>query len=173
MDQKPVSKFEEITGMNISLRQVKIGIYSFLFVFIISLFTIKPFLARSLYHNFADIDDYKIFDNREVKAGVAQPWEMAGATHSAPDASTQKLLDSINTTALLMIDQGKIAYEKYDRGGAVDELSGSFSMAKSIVAILTGFAIQDGAIPKVDSEISTWITEWADRPEGKSRFVIC
>jgi CubicO group peptidase (beta-lactamase class C family) len=167
MDQKPVSKFEEITGMNISLRQVKIGIYSFLFVFVISLFTIKPFLARSLYHNFADIDDYKIFDNREVKAGVAQPWEMAGATHSAPDASTQKLLDSINTTALLMIDQGKIAYEKYDRGGAVDELSGSFSMAKSIVAILTGFAIQDGAIPKVESEISTWITEWADRPEGK------
>ncbi len=167
MEQKPVSKFEEITGMNISLRQVKLGLYAFLLVFVISLFTIKPFLARALYHNFADVDDYRIFENREVKAGAAQPWEVAAQSHAAPDVKTQALLDSLETTALLMIDQGKVAYEQYDRGGGVDELHGSFSMAKSIVAILTGFAIQEGAITKVESPIKTWITEWSERPEGE------
>ena len=168
---KPVSRFEEITGMNISLRQVKMGIYAFLIVFLISLFTIKPFLARALYHNFANVDDYRIFENREVKAGAGQPWEIATPpfTHAAPDAKTQQLLDSLDTTALLMIDQGKIAYEKYDRGGGVDELHGSFSMAKSIVAILAGFAVQEGAIQSVENPIKTWITEWSDRPEGDIR----
>jgi CubicO group peptidase (beta-lactamase class C family) len=167
---KPISRFEEITGMNISFRQVKLGIYSFLMVFVISLFTIKPFLARALYHNFADIDDYRIFENREVKTGVTQPWEVGAQSVAGPDAKTQALLDQLDTTALLMVDQGKIVYEKYDRGGGVDELHGSFSMAKSIVAILTGFALQDGAITNVENPIKTWITEWTDRPEGDIRI---
>lgn len=162
-----MSKFEEITGMKINPRQVKIGFYSFGAVFVISLFTLKPFLASAVYHNFADIDDYQIFANREVKAGKPQPWEVSPTQFPAPKAETQALLDSLKTTALLVIDQGKISYEKYFLSGGVDEISGSFSMAKSIVGMLAGFALQDGAISRLDDEIKTWITEWADRPEGK------
>ena len=162
----PMSRFEEITGMKIDFRMLKIGFYSFLVVFVISLFTIKPFLASAIYHNFANIDDYLIFDNREVKTAAPQPWEVATATHAGPDAQTQKLLDELQTTALLMIENGKIVYEKYAMGGGVDELSGSFSMAKSIVGMMTGFAVQEGSIQNIDNPIKTWISEWADRAEG-------
>ncbi len=152
--------------MNINFRMVKFGIYAFLIVFVISLFTIKPFLARAIYHNFANIDDYKIFDNREVKSAVPQPWVLAEGTHSGPSAETQKLLDDLQTTALLMVEDGKIVYEKYSLNGGPDELSGSFSMAKSIVGMLVGFALQDGAIQNIENPIKTWLSEWTDRPEG-------
>ena len=167
MENKPMSKFEEVTGMNISVKQIKVGFYAFLAVFVISLFTLKPFLATAIYHNFATIQDYQFFSNREVKIATPQPWEMGSVPHSPPDAELQKLLDQLKTTAVVMIDHGKITYEKYNLSGGVDEISGSFSMAKSIVAILTGFAIQDGAISRIDSEIKTWIPEWTDYPEGK------
>jgi CubicO group peptidase (beta-lactamase class C family) len=161
-----MSKFEEITGMKISAKQVKIGFYSFGAVFVISLFTLKPFLASAIYHNFANIDDYQIFSNREVKISQPQPWEMSPTSHPDPEPKTQELLDQLKTTALIVIDGGKISYEKYFLSGGVDVISGSFSMAKSIVGMLTGFALQEGAIPSLDSEIKTWITEWTDRPEG-------
>ena len=161
------SRFEEITDIKINTKQLKIGVFAFLFMFVISLFTLKPFLGAAIYHNFADIDDYQIFSNREVKVVSPQPWEMSATPHAAPSAETQKLLEELKTTALVMIDQGKISYEQYSLSGGVDEVSGSFSMAKSIVGILTGFALQDGAIPRIDAEIKTWIPEYADRPEGK------
>jgi len=161
-----MSRFEEVTGMKINVKQVKIGFFAFLIVFVISLFTLKPFLGTAIYHNFATIYDYKFFNNREVKIATPQPWPMSPTQHSAPSAETQKLLDHLKTTALVMIDHGKISYEKYSLDGGVDELSGSFSMAKSFVAILVGFALQEGAITRIDAEIKTWIPEWADYPEG-------
>jgi CubicO group peptidase (beta-lactamase class C family) len=160
------SRFEEITGMNINFRMVKFGLYAFLIVFAISLFTIKPFLARAIYHNFADIDDYRIFDNREVKTSTPQPWPVGEGSHPGPSAQTQKLLDELKTTALLMVENGKIVYENYSLSGGKEELSGSFSMAKSIVGMMVGFALQDGAIQNIENPIKTWISEWTDRPEG-------
>lgn len=162
-----MGKFEEITGIKFNPRQVKIGLYSFGAVFGISLFTLKPFLASAIYHNFADIDDYRIFANREVKISTPEPWEVSSTHKADPKPETQALLDELKTTALLVVDNGKIVYEKYSLTGGMDEISGSFSMAKSIVGMLTGFALQDGAIPRLDQEIKMWITEWTDRPEGK------
>lgn len=162
-----MGKFEEVTGIKFNPRQVKIGLYSFGAVFGISLFTLKPFLASAIYHNFADIDDYRIFANREVKTSNPEPWETSASQKAGPKAETQALLDELKTTALLMVENGKITYEKYSLTGGMDEISGSFSMAKSIVGMLTGFALQDGAIPRLDQEIKMWITEWTDRPEGK------
>lgn len=165
--EQKVSRFEEITGMKINFKQVKIGLLAFFVMFVISLFTLKPFLGMAIYRNFADIDDYKIFSNREVKIATSQPWEVSPTQHAAPNEKTQKQLDQLKTTALLLIENGKITYEKYSLTGGVDEISGSFSMAKSIVGMLVGFALQDGAIPRLDTEIKTWITEWSERPEGK------
>jgi hypothetical protein len=37
----------------------------------------KIFLFKAVWHNFADIDDYKIFTNNTVSNANAQPWNVA------------------------------------------------------------------------------------------------
>lgn len=148
--------------------QLKLGIYGFLLVLLISMLSLKPYLPRAIFHNFAKIDDYRIFSNRLVLAGNnKQPWKRGAAEIAGPDARTAQQLIDLKTTALLVLENGNIVYEKYGETGGVETLSGSFSMAKSIVALLTGFALQDHRIRSLDESISTYITEWEGREEGK------
>jgi CubicO group peptidase (beta-lactamase class C family) len=149
-------------------RQVKLGLYGFLVMLIVSLVSLKPYLGRALYHNFATIYDYKFFDNREIPAKApGQPWPISVHALPDPDAETAKLLTDNKTTALLVLENGQIVYEKYFGSGGVDTLSGSFSMAKSIVALLYGIALQEGRIQSLSEPVSHYLTEWEDRDEGK------
>jgi CubicO group peptidase (beta-lactamase class C family) len=149
-------------------RQVKIGLYAFLVVLLVSMFSIKPYLPKALYHNFAKIDDYTFFENRTIAAKLpGEPWQVGEQKMPAPDAATEKLLADLNTTALLVLENGKIVYERYDLTGGQDVISGSFSMAKSIVAILYGFALQDGRIKSLNEPISNYLGEWEGTEMGK------
>jgi len=148
-------------------RFIKIILYGFLLVILGVMLFLKPYLPSAILHNFADIDDYRIFPNRVVRAQApGQPWPVAKTEHAPPDAATQALLDRLKTTALVMIDHGQIAYERYSLSGGRDVISGSFSMAKSIVSLLLGFALQEHAIKSLDEPISNYFTVWAAIPQG-------
>jgi CubicO group peptidase (beta-lactamase class C family) len=149
-------------------RQVKLGIYGFLVVLFVSMLSIKPYLPRALYHNFAKIDDYRFFDNRVIAAKLpGEAWPSGEQKMADPDPQTQKLLKDLGTTALLVLENGKIVYEKYDLSGGPEVISGSFSMAKSIIALLYGFALQEGRIKSLNEPISNYLTEWEGTDEGK------
>ena len=149
-------------------KNFKVALYGFLFVLMGVLYFLKPYLPRAIYYNFANIDDYKIFSNRMVKAASpGQPWSMFSVQNPGPSAATQKQLDELKTTALLMLDHGAISYERYSNGGGADEISGSFSMAKSILGLLTGFAIQDHAIQSINDPISKYFPAWSEAPQGE------
>lgn len=101
----------------------------------------------------ATIDDARFFDQRLVPAGVAQPWPQH------PLYNAQSLSDTLRTTlertqsaAFLVIKGDSILQEHYWGGYGPDSASNSFSMAKSIVAMLTQIAIQKG-----------YIGSWQDR----------
>lgn len=131
---------------------------------------LKPYLPRAIFHNFAKIDDYQFFANRIVKANLpGLPWKV-GAQNPGPSEKTQALLNELQTTALLMIENNEIVYEKYSLTGGVDEISGSFSMAKTIVALLTGFALQERRIRSLDEPVSVYIPEWTDYPMAKIKI---
>jgi CubicO group peptidase (beta-lactamase class C family) len=153
--------------MEFEKRQVKIGLGASLVMLLVSMLMLKPYLPRALYHNFAKIDDYKFFDNREVKALKPEPWGERDRKFQDPKPATEKLLSDLKTTALLMIENHQIVYEKYAEGGGMDEISGAFSMAKSILGLLTGFALEEGAIRSLNDPVSTWITEWEGSDSGK------
>ena len=149
-------------------RQVKLGIYGFLVVLLVSMFSIKPYLPRALYHNFAKIYDYRFFQNRVISAKPpGLPWVKSSLSIAQPDPETQKWLDDLGTTALLVLENGQIVYEKYDLSGGPDVISGSFSMAKSIVAVLYGFALQEGRIKSLNEPISNYLMEWEGSDQGK------
>ena len=78
----------------------------------------------------------------------------------------RSLSTKLGTTAFLVIKNDSILYESYDDGYAPDSLSNSFSMAKTIVGLLTGCALSDGAIKSLDDPIGIYLP-WFDETAGK------
>ena len=65
---------------------------------------------------------------------------------------------------LLVIKNGRILYERYGLGNTEDSRWVSFSVAKSVVAMLIGAAIQDGYIASVNEKV----TQYLPRLKGSS-----
>jgi CubicO group peptidase (beta-lactamase class C family) len=64
-----------------------------------------------------------------------------------------------SVTGLLVLKDGAIAYEYYGNGNTDKTLWTSRSVAKSVVSILIGIAIQEGAIKSVDDPIIGYLPE--------------
>ena len=62
-------------------------------------------------------------------------------------------------TALLVLKDGKIAYEDYEMGNTRQTRWMSMSMVKSITASLVGAAIQDGHIKSIDDPVAKYVVK--------------
>ncbi|MEM7452553.1 MAG: serine hydrolase domain-containing protein [Pseudomonadota bacterium] len=62
-----------------------------------------------------------------------------------------------SVAGLLVIKDGKILYERYGLGNDVDSKWISYSVAKSVVSMLIGAAIQDGYIESVDESVTNYL----------------
>jgi CubicO group peptidase (beta-lactamase class C family) len=69
-----------------------------------------------------------------------------------------------SVAGLLVIKDGEILYERYGLGNTADSKWISFSVAKSVVSMLIGAAIQDGHINNVDEKV----TDYLPRLKGSS-----
>jgi len=119
----------------------------------------------------ADIDEYKIFDNRVVKSGPSHPWPV-GKDYNTSKIPSHYLADMerMNTIAYLVIKDDSIRHEEYWGGYSDTSHSGSFSMAKTLVSILVGIAIGDGKIKSVDEPVADFFSEYKE--DDKRRITI-
>ncbi|MDJ0750508.1 MAG: serine hydrolase [Woeseiaceae bacterium] len=62
-----------------------------------------------------------------------------------------------SVAGLLVIKDGKVLYERYGLGNNEDSKWISYSVAKSVVSMLIGAAIQDGYIKSVDEKVSDYL----------------
>ncbi|PTB90697.1 serine hydrolase, partial [Marivirga lumbricoides] len=69
----------------------------------------------------------------------------------------QQILDKYSTTAFLVIQDTAILFEKYYEGYSENEISNSFSAAKSIISLLIGIAIDEGKIQSVFQPVADFI----------------
>lgn len=121
----------------------------------------KAYLFKAAWFGKADIDDYKIFDNRLIQSGTGQSWKIADNYNKITyPAELKKKLEETESIALLLIRNDSILFEKYWDNYSDSSLSGSFSVAKSIVSILTGIAIKEGKIKSVDQPVSDFLPEF-------------
>ncbi len=130
-----------------------------------------PFLRMVLQYQGPDLDDYRIFSNRTVIAGNFQPWDEnpALASRRLPEEYVQQI-EKHGTVAFLVASKGEISFEKYWNDYSGNSLTNSFGMAKSIVGILVGIAIDKGYIHSVDDPIGAYLPEF--RKSGKSNITI-
>ncbi len=141
------------------------------FVFNSSCTTLKTFR-----YNFADVDDYKIFENRELiggkddfnfKRNIIQGLGDQILINPKKDRKKKDTLQSLNTyvdqsfpLAFMIIKDDKIIYERYKKDYSAKTLYPSFSMIKSLgIFPLIGIAIKEGKIKNFDDKLSNYLDD--------------
>ena len=85
----------------------------------------------------ASIDEYKIFDNRIVKAGTTHEWALGKDYNTSTIPSPYfENMERMKTIAYLVIKNDSIRHEEYWDGYSDSSHTNSFSMAKTFVSIL-------------------------------------
>ena len=121
-----------------------------------------PDLAVSTYRN---ID--RLFPTRMIKAGtkphpLPQADKQLGDVRFKYEGKDYDLYDFValdNITAMLVLKDGKIAYETYQRGNSEKTRWMSMSVAKSISSTLAGIAIKEGLIKGLDAQVVDYVPE--------------
>lgn len=73
---------------------------------------------------------------------------------------SEKFIEDTKTSAMLVIKDDVIKYEKYYMGGDENTLFSSNSMGKSFVSALMGIAISEGYVESVEDPIGKYIPEF-------------
>lgn len=119
------------------------------------------YVRHAIAHGYPKIDQYPIFDNRVVKAGNPQPMPYdSGVSARKIDAAFESDFAKYGTVAFVVLKDGKVFLEQYWEDYNAQSHSNSFSMAKSIVSLLVGCAIEEGAIESVDQPVGDFLPEW-------------
>ena len=119
------------------------------------------YLRRALIHLLPKIDQYPIFENRTIEAGAPQAWIQSEDYNklSIPEKYLP-VFDELGTVAFGIIKDSSLLFEQYWEDYSPKSHSNSFSMAKSIVSLAIGCAIDDGFIKNVDQPVSDFYPEF-------------
>lgn len=120
------------------------------------------YLRRAFTHFLPKIDQYPIFENRIVEAGDPQPWKRAATYNTL--AIPEKYLpvfEELETVAYVIVRDSQLLFEQYWDGYSRESRSNSFSMAKSILSLAVGCAIDDGYIQGVDQPVGDFFPQFA------------
>lgn len=72
----------------------------------------------------------------------------------------------VRSYGFLVWRKGAVEAEYYGPGFSADSRAEPASMHKSVLALVVGQAVADGAIPGIQAPVSRWLTEWAGDPRG-------
>ncbi|CAD7816329.1 6-aminohexanoate-dimer hydrolase [Chryseobacterium aquaeductus] len=113
-------------------------------------------------------DDEEKFPSLEVHHANPTSWEKHNLynKHELSDCIL-KDLKKTRASSLIVISDHKIIHEQYWKDHSTSSLMNSFSMAKGILCILVGFAIDDGYLESEDQLISTLFPSYQNSRYGK------
>jgi CubicO group peptidase (beta-lactamase class C family) len=118
-------------------------------------FPSNTYLRKAIRYTTPDIDDYRIFENRIIKAGNPQPWRISARYNMAGiPAARLPYFERYGTVAYLIVQDTAIVFEQYWDGYSPESLSNSFSASKSIVSLLAGIARDEGKITSFDRPVA-------------------
>lgn len=146
--------------------------YGFIILFILInlliLVTDTTYLYKAVIYRDAGIDDLDIFEFREVDADNPRPWPVASDyNRQKPDTTLQNALERFQSVAFLVVKNDSIKYEHYWDNYSEKSLSNSFSVAKSIISILIGIAVDEGKIRSIDQPVSEYLPEFKEGDKAK------
>ena len=110
---------------------------------------------------------------QEKVPGVEAPIAFPRAQETSLTISATALDEAIAfaeasaSTSLIVSHKGVIQLERYWKGEGADQVVYSFSMHKSIVALLLGIAIDEGLIGSIDDPLAKYLPEWQGDPRER------
>lgn len=125
------------------------------------------FTGVELHEEFARLEE--IFPAHRIAASD-EPWPLpVGEVLELPesyrwrgeDRSTAALLEETRTSALLVLEDGRVRHEHYAFSGGPDVTWLSMSVGKSFVSALIGIALDEGLIDSVHDPITRYVPELA------------
>ena len=116
----------------------------------------------------ASIDDYKFFDNVEIKKSDSLfEWPKHNLYNQI---GSSKTLDSVHkkneTVAFLIIKNDSIIKEDYFLGYDENSMTNSYSMSKSIISFLFLKSIDEGTIPSLNSKLTDYFPAFDESNGG-------
>jgi len=124
-------------------------------------------VGRFFIYNFADTRDHKKFPARPLPPSSSPaPYVVAPVdfgpkkiTYKEEEQPFEEFLEDHKTVAFLIIHRDTLKYERYFKGYDPARIHTSFSMAKSVVSMLIGCAIEDGFITSVEQPVTDFMPE--------------
>lgn len=84
-----------------------------------------------------------------------------------PDKEQLELLEKLDTKAFMVTKGDTVLYEAYWDEHNDKQVSNSFSMAKTVVAMLIGIAIEEGHIRSLDDPVGKYLPEFKEGAKSK------
>lgn len=136
----------------------------------------STYLGRWVAWNFSDIRDHEKFPKHDISNAdpvfhfpIAQDQKLKNISYDYKkkpyQLSVEDFVAHSETTALIVIRNDSILYEGYGNGYTRTSINTSFSVAKSITAMLVGIAIDEGKINAQDA-ITQYIPELMESDKG-------
>jgi CubicO group peptidase (beta-lactamase class C family) len=125
-----------------------------------------------VYHNFANVDDYKIFENNVVQTDSIQPFDISknyGTVVLTGELNTA--LENSASIAVAVIKNDSLVFEKYWDGYSDSSYSGSFSVAKTITALLMGTALKEGKIKSLQDRVGDYLPEFKEGDKAGVKLI--
>ena len=141
-------------------RTIRILLYLALFLLLV-IISVPGHYKRAIVYGHANIDDFKIFENRIVSNSQGFPWQHDSLYNVQKiDPAHLAVFDTFGTTAFVVIHDKKIIHEEYWDGASDTTRSNSFSVAKSIVSLLVGCLVDEGKIKSLDQPITDFLPDF-------------
>ena len=119
----------------------------------------------------ANINDHNVFATRTIRSGVAQPWPMAEAGLQPLPAELNTFISDNDAIAFLVLHRGEVVAEQYLQGYTADSRTNAFSMAKTVLTLLLGIAIEEGYIEGLEQPLLDWLPEFAADPLARTATI--
>ena len=130
--------------------------------------------SRTYLHGYrtANINDHQAFETRVIEAAEQQLWplhEQYGGEDLPQDLVDY--LEQSRSAAFLVIHKGRVLRERYFAEYSETSKTNSFSMAKTVITLLLGIAIDEGLVDGLDQKIIDFLPEFADQTYGSQATV--
>lgn len=117
------------------------------------------------------IDDHTKFDNRDVFAENPIPWpKSAHYNKHQLTLAADSIFNYWQSVAFLIVQNDSILFEKYWEPYSSTSYSNSFSVAKSLVSLAIGAAIQEGCIESVEQKVDDFLEEFNEGDRSKIKI---
>lgn len=114
------------------------------------------------------IYDQDVFYSSTIKGTGKKEWVKDKKFNSqAIPSDLREYIEALDTKAFLVFEGDTLLYEEYWDDHTDETVSNSFSVAKTLVSILVGIAIEEGKIESLDVSASKYIPEFKNDERKK------